>query len=198
MKKLFAGALLVAGFALFSAGFHRSKTVHGQITIPATTGMVAPLSSGAGLPGTIITCNASANNMPFWNTVSNVVSACNGTNWVDLVSPPTAAPVAFYSNGTLQSPTTKCGYATGTSSASGSFTFNPSTALSGITTIIGVPQPTVTAAASTSANVTLQTGYTATSATVFVQTASIISVVGINVTLFSNAALPVSIFLCGR
>lgn len=194
MKRVAAAFLLLSGISLLFIGLPngRTKSVHAYQISPV--GAPAPQMRDS-LPA----CNSTLDGVQFWARATGISSTCdaNTSAWIN---PPYAstAPVAFYSNGTLQSPTTKCGYATGTSSAAGSFTFNPSTALGGITTIIGAPQPTVTAAANTSANVTLQTGYTATSATVFVQTASIISVVGINVTLFSNAALPVSIFLCGR
>lgn len=201
MKKIIAGALLVAGFALFSAGFHRSKTVHGQITQPATTGMVAPMASGAGTPGSIITCNAAAANIAFWNTATNVMSGCNGTAWVDLVSPPAASPAAWYLNnvlvkGAASSGAMKCDSLTGTTNGSGTLAFNY-TAM-GFTTLWGLPQPTVQGTGTNSYTVNLQGAPTTTGATVIAYQSSLITVVGISVSLIGVAsAAPVGLTVCG-
>lgn len=53
----------------------------GQITAPATTGMIAPIARGAGTPGSILTCNAASAYLEFVNTLTSQVSYCDGTNW---------------------------------------------------------------------------------------------------------------------
>lgn len=55
-----------------------------QVTNPATTGMVAPVASGAGAPTMFLTCNAAATNLSFWNTVTEQMSVCDGTIWTNL------------------------------------------------------------------------------------------------------------------
>ena len=195
------GVVVAATLFGYSFSQHRARRVYGQITIPATTGMVAPISSGAGLPGTIITCNASAKNMPFWNTLTNVVSACDGTNWVDLVSPAVASPVAWYLNnvlvkGTASSGSMKCDSLTGTTNGSGVLAFNYSAM--GFTTLWGLPQPTVQGTGTNSYTVNLQGAATTTGATVIAYQSSLITVVGISVSLIGVASsAPVGLVVCG-
>lgn len=48
-----------------------------QIVAPTTTGMVAPAASGAGVPTSVLTCNAASANILFLNTSTNQLSICN-------------------------------------------------------------------------------------------------------------------------
>lgn len=52
-----------------------------QITSPATTGMVAPLASGSGAPSTVLTCNAAAKNLAYFQISTNQIFVCDGTTW---------------------------------------------------------------------------------------------------------------------
>lgn len=87
MKKLaaIAGTIILAVAVIMAT---QIRTTHGmQISLPATTGMVAPLARGAGLPAVFLTCNASSAYLPFWNTLTDQMSACDGSTWHDLGLP---------------------------------------------------------------------------------------------------------------
>lgn len=69
--------LLVLGLAMV----FKLSGGHAQITLPATTGMIAPTARGAGIPSGILTCNANSQYIEYINTLTNQVSYCDGTNW---------------------------------------------------------------------------------------------------------------------
>lgn len=95
----------------------KKRPVHGQVTQPATTGMVAQIARGAGTPDAFITCNAASAWLEFVNTVTNQVSDCDGSNWNMEVG--TAGPQGTVGPQGIAGPTGSTG-ATGGVGATGS------------------------------------------------------------------------------
>lgn len=108
----------------------------------------------------------------------------------------TAQNTVWYSNGTLVSTPVKCNWMTATTAGTGLAVFNYSGM--GFTSLVGDPQPAIRGTGTTPYLINIQGTPTTTSTTVYASQASIISVVGINVTLIGLAAsAPVSLQVCG-
>lgn len=94
MKKV-AFALAALVLVIFAFGSLRMRSTHGQISQPATTGMVAPVARGPGSPGSTILCNPASAYLPFWNSATNQISVCDGSTW----NPPMGATGAVGPSG---------------------------------------------------------------------------------------------------
>lgn len=198
MKK-FSPFLLLVALVLGSVAYkfiriEPNQGVRGQTSSPVAGGYSA-IPSGTGTPSA--TCNDSIGNLLYVDATPIITSGagrfwqCNNASgsytWTNL---PVPVPVSYYLNGVAQMGV-RCDFLTGTTSAGGTITFNISGM--GYASLLGQPQPSVQSA---SAVVSLGT-FSTTSVTLNAQAASVISVVGINVTLLSNAALPVGLYVCG-
>lgn len=113
----------------------------------------------------------------------------------------TATGSAWYLNNVLVkgnpgANTMKCDSLTGTTNGSGVLAFNYSAM--GYTTLWGLPQPTVQGTGTNSYTVNLQGAATTTGATVIAYQSSLITVVGISVSLIGVASsAPVGLVVCG-
>lgn len=99
--------------------------------------------------------------------------------------------VGVYLNGALQS-SVKCDIATGTTSGAGVATINISGM--GYTSLLGIPQTQISNGTIGSI---ITTSYSASSVSILAQGTTTISLLGSNVTLFANAALPYTVMVCG-
>lgn len=108
-----------------------------------------------------------------------------------LVTNPPGAGASMYLNGTVQGGA-RCDFVTGTTSAAGTATVNITGM--GYSSLIGIPQVSLT---SSSIGIPIITSYSATSISVLAQGTNVVSILGINVTTFSNSALSFSVLVCG-
>lgn len=194
MKRVAAAFLLLSGLSLLFFGFHTAPTrnVH--------AGQVSPVGAPAPqLRDNLPSCNSTLDGVQFWSRATGITTTCDAVQsaWI---APPyqNPAPVAFYVNGALQSPTTKCGFGTGTTSAAGTLTFNPTTILGPITTLVGTPQPAVNIASAAPATVNITGTPTTTAVNVYATGGSAVTILTISLVAFNAGALPVSLFVCGR
>lgn len=94
MKKILAIAIVV-GASLAVLTMHTHST-HGQVTQPATTGMVAPVvhATGTSTIDSVVTCNTASAYLPGYETVSNLLYICDGANWRSILGATGATGVA--------------------------------------------------------------------------------------------------------
>lgn len=127
-------------------------------------------------------------------TGASGIAGATGSSGASGATGPSGA-VPIYLNGTLQS-NVRCDFLTGTTAGTGLATFNYSGM--GFTTLVGQPQPSVQGTGTNPYFVNFQGAPTATSTTVYASVGSIVSVVGINVSLVGLASsVPVGLFVCG-
>lgn len=167
--------------------------VVGQIGPTGATGAVGPTGStgstgNQGVPGN--TGSTGSQGIP------GAAGAAGSTGAVGATGPAGAnGIIPIYLNNTLQS-NVRCDFLTTTTAGTGLATFSYSAM--GFTTLIGQPQPSIYGATSSPYLINIQGTPTTSSTTVYASVASIISVVGINVSLIGVAAsAPVGLTVCG-
>lgn len=172
--------LLVIFGMLIGARTNGGRRVGAQITQTGPTS----IQTSAGAP--TLPCVADTEGVLDWNTTANIIYICKSTVWT---SPGIAAQ--WFLNG-VQQASVKCDVVTGTTAANGTATINISGM--GFTSLLGAPQPAVVNSALAPIVVTAAS---ATSISVLAQSSSVISLLGNNITLFANAALPYTVQVCG-
>lgn len=170
-----------------------SRHMHAQVVqpVPPQLPILTQIGPPAGPCDATNTPQLDINGDPNPTAIGRFYQCNNNTGPYGWMSLP--APSNLYLNGVLQA-APKCAFYTGTTAANGTITFNISSL--GLTSLVGQPQPSVTGTGTSPATVNL-TAASTTSISLFVTSGTILSVVGINVSLFGAAALPVGVYFCG-